>query len=282
MIEQGMTSPAFVLFVTGCCLVGLGCHSNGVAPSTSSSQTDRTTFFGASRCATANLQLCEDFEAGTLDESLWQVTGAAPVIDDVHAARGSRALHVTVSGKGSSYIKEARTFPAANDTYFGRAFFYFQSLPGPPLSYAHWTVIAASGTGVSGEIRVGGQFQNGRNLFGVGTDNSVDPNGTGDWTNSDADPDGAPNDVPVGEWVCLEWMHKGDTSETRFWWDGIEHPSLDTTPATPHGGNSAEPFILPQFTDVWLGWYEYQVTDQAFELWIDEIAIDGQRIGCAS
>jgi hypothetical protein len=276
-----MTSPAFVLCVTGSCLVAVGCHSNA-APSTSSFPTDRTTFFGATRCATANVQLCEDFEAGTLDQSLWQVTGAVPVIDDVHAARGSRALHVTVSGKGSSYIKETRTFPATNDTYFGRAFFYFQSLPGPPLSYAHWTVIAASGTNVSGEIRVGGQFQNGHNLFGVGTDNSVDPNGTGDWTNSDADPNGAPNDVPVGEWVCLEWMHKGDTSETRFWWDGVEHPSLDTTPTTPHGGNSAEPFILPQFTDVWLGWYEYQVTDEAFELWIDEIAIDGQRIGCAS
>ncbi len=180
------------------------------------------------------MQLCEDFEAGTLDESLWQVTGAGPVIDDVHAARGSRALHVTVSGKGSSYIKETRTFPATNDTYFGRAFFYFQSLPGPPLSYAHWTVIAASGTNVSGEIRVGGQFQNGRNLFRLGTDNSVDPNGTGDWT----------------------------------------------TPT--HGGNSAEPFILPQFTGVWLGWYEYQVTDETFEVWIDEIAIDDQRIGCAS
>jgi hypothetical protein len=189
---------------------------------------------------------------------------------------------VAVAGKGSSYIKETRTFPATNNTYFGRAFFYFQSLPGPPLSYAHWTVIAASGTDVSGEVRVGGQFQNGRNLFGVGTDNSVDPNGTGDWTNSDADPNGAPNDVPVGEWVCLEWMHKGDTSETRFWWDGVEHPSLATTPTTPHGGNSAQPFILPQFTALWLGWYEYQVTDEPFELWIDEIAIDGQRIGCAS
>jgi hypothetical protein len=275
-----MRSPASLLLVAGSGLIVVSCQSNG--GSSSPSLTDRTAFFGASRCATAHLQLCEDFEAGTLDGSLWEVTGVPPTIDDLHAARGTRALHVTVDGKGSSYIKETRTFPAANDTYFGRAFFYFQSLPGPPLSYAHWTIIAASGTNVSGEIRVGGQFQNRRNLFGVGTDNSVDPNGTGDWTNSDADPNGAPNAVPAGEWVCLEWMHKGDTNETRFSWDGVEHPSLYTMPSTSHGGNSAQPFILPQFTNIWLGWYEYQLTDEVFELWIDEIAIDGHRIGCAS
>lgn len=127
MIEESVASPLFVLAVSGSCLVAAGCHPNA-APSTSSFPTDRTAFFGASRCAAANVQLCEDFEAGTLDDSLWQVTGAVPLIDDVHAARGSRALHVTVSGKGSSYIKETRTFPAPNDTYFGRAFFYFQSL----------------------------------------------------------------------------------------------------------------------------------------------------------
>jgi len=208
--------------------------------------------------------------------------GAAPVVDDVQAARRKKALHVTVNGNGPSYIKETKTFPAASDTYYGRLFVYFHSLPAAPLTYAHWTFIAASGTGVSGEIRVSGQLQNGVNLFGVGTDNRTDPNGTGDWTNADTDPAGTPSSVPVDRWICVEWMHKGDTSETRFWWDGVEHPSLGTTPTTPHGGNSAQPFLLPQFTDLWLGWYEYQVTDETFELWLDEIAIDVQRIGCAA
>jgi hypothetical protein len=49
---------------------------------------------------------------------------------------------------------------------------------------------------------------------------------------------------------------------------------------TPHGGNSTQPFILPQFTNVWLGWQEYQTTTETFEMWIDEIAIDKERIGC--
>jgi hypothetical protein len=241
--------------------------------------TDRTKFFGASRCALANVQLCEDFESGTLDPNIWKVTGTAPMIDGVEHARGNKALHIKQVGNGASYIKETKTFPEQNDTYFGRAFVYFKSLPTTAgMSYAHWTFIAASGTGTVGEIRLSGQLQNGKNLFGVGTDSGTSPTGTGDWTNSDKDPNNMPLAVPTGQWLCIEWMHKGDTNESRFWWDATEHPSLYTS-STMHGGNM-NPYILPQFTNVWLGWQEYQTSTETFELWIDEIAIDKERIGC--
>jgi hypothetical protein len=242
--------------------------------------TDRARFFGASRCADAGLQLCEDFENGTLNQSIWAVVGGTPVIDGAEHARGSRALHVTVNGNGQSAIREKSTFPEPADTYFGRMFVYFKSLPTPPgMTYAHWTIVAATGNVVAGEIRVSGQLQQGKNLFGVGTDNRTDAGtATGDWTNSDKDPNGSPAAVPLGQWICLEWMHKGDTSETSFWWDATLHPSLSTS-ETVHGGN-LNPYQLPQFTSVWLGWQEYQTSTEPFELWIDEIAIDPHRIGC--
>ncbi len=240
--------------------------------------TDRSLFFGPSRCADAGVQLCEDFETGMLDKSVWTPVGTAPVIDGMEHARGAHALHITLPMNGLSAISEKKTFPEPNDTYFGRMFVYFKSLPTPPgMTYAHWTIIAASGTQVPGEIRVSGQLQQGKNLFGVGTDNQTDA-GTGDWTTSDRDPAGMPRAVPTGEWICLEWMHKGDTSDTQFWWDDAVHPSL-TTSLTVHGGNS-NPFLLPQFTSVWFGWQEYQTSTETFELWIDEIAIDTRRIGC--
>ncbi len=239
---------------------------------------DRAQFFGSSRCAQAGVQLCEDFESGVLDKMTWTVEGTPPVIDGLQHARGTRALHITQPGNGLSYIKEAKTFPEMNDTYWGRIFVFFKSLPAAPLTYAHWTFIAASGTGVTGEIRVSGQLQNGGNFFGVGTDNRVDDAGTGDWTSSDRDPPNAPMPVPLNQWLCIEWLHKGDTNETRFYWDGVEHPSLSTS-AAMHGGN-VNPFLLPQFTNVWIGWQEYQTTTESFELWIDEIAIDSARIGC--
>ena len=31
---------------------------------------------------------------------------------------------------------------------------------------------------------------------------------------------------------------------------------------------------------LWVGWNEYQTTTEKFEMWVDEVAVDGQRIGC--
>src|SRR4051812_8355827 len=42
-------------------------------PGTRSFSTDRTQFFGSSRCAQSGLLLCDDFESGTLDRNTWQV-----------------------------------------------------------------------------------------------------------------------------------------------------------------------------------------------------------------
>jgi hypothetical protein len=251
--------------------------------------TDRGLFFGASRCSTANLQLCDGFETGSLDTTTWSYVGTHAVVDGLEAARGTKALHVTVVGNGLSLIKETKTFPEPGNTYWGRLFVYFKSLPewlpnDAGMSYAHWTFAYATGTGITaaGQIRLSGQLaQKGGmylNHFGVGTDDRVDEAGTGDWTNSDDDPDGSPAPVPTGSWACIEWLHSGATNETRFFWDAVEHPSLYTS-ASVHGGNT-NPYILPQFDAVSMGWQEYQASTETFELWIDEVAIDPNRIGC--
>lgn len=239
---------------------------------------DKGAFFGASRCAQAGVKLCDDFESGTLDAATWSAVGSSkPVVDGMQHARGAKALHVTITGNGGSYVRETKTFPATNNTYWARMFVWFESMPGPPMTYSHWTFAAATGTQVAGEIRLGGQLQNGKNLFGVGTDNRT-ASGTGDWTTSDKDPGNTPAAVPTKQWLCVEWLHAGQTNETRFFLDAVEHPSLHTT-ATKNGGNG-KPFVLPQFDALWVGWNEYQPATQKFEMWIDEIALDDQRIGC--
>jgi hypothetical protein len=242
--------------------------------------TDRNLFFGASRCADAGFQLCEDFESGQIDNATWsQASSGNLAVETTDHARGTHALHITQAGNGSSYIRETKTFPATNNTYFGRAFFKFIRLPmNADMSYAHWTILAGSGTVVDGEIRVSGQLSNSTNLFGVGTDNRTMATGTGDWTTSDNDPNGMPGAVPTNTWICIEWMHDGQHNETRFYWDDVEHPSLHTT-STMNGGNGM-PYLMPQFTNVWVGWAEYQTSSVPFELWVDEIAIDSARIGC--
>jgi hypothetical protein len=235
--------------------------------------TDRDEFFGASRCSSA-FTLCEDFEQTSLNTTRWRVQGPAPVIDSTRAARGMRSAHFHTEDNGLSLIHTTSIFPATNNTYWGRMFVYFDTMPTAPM-WAHWSIAAAVGSGNDAEIRVGGQWDGMENRFGVGTDHGP----TGDWTTLDEDPG---NPVPVDTWICVEWLHKGDTDETRFYWDGVEHPSLHTT-ATEHGGTQSEDYLMPEFESVFVGWWLYQAgtTPPEFDVWIDEVALDGERIGCS-
>jgi hypothetical protein len=241
--------------------------------------TSRADFFGDSRCKNSGFALCEDFESGTLDTATWNPRGAAPTIETTRAARGAYSAHFHTTDNGLAYITETKTFPAPNDTYYARVFVWFEALPTAP-AWAHWTISGAQAGMAQDapEIRIGGQWDSNHDieLFGVGTDHGV----TGDWTNLDADPNGKPAAVPAQEWVCLEWMFDGSANQTKFWWDGVEHPSLATS-STNHGGSS-DPFVLPAFDSMWVGWWLYQAnTDPPeFDVWIDEVAVDYTRIGC--
>jgi hypothetical protein len=236
--------------------------------------TDPGTFFGASRCATLHAQLCDDFEAATLDTKTWTPSGDVS-LDTAQFARGKQALHLHIVDQAWATIAETQTFPEANNHFFGRLFFRATAIPTTaPNTAAHWTLVAGAGNGTS-EIREGGIV----GKWGTGTDNQA-ADGTGDWTNADNDPAGNPKPVPSNTWACVEWEYDGSKNETRFWWDGVEHPSMHTT-STMHGGNS-NAYILPPFTNVKIGWMLYQtpVNPTTFDIWIDEIAIDTKRIGC--
>jgi hypothetical protein len=238
--------------------------------------TNRDDFFGEPRCGT-QYALCEDFESGTLDADRWDQRGTVD-IDDSQSARGTYSAHFHTEDNGIAYITQTEAFPAPNNTYYARIFVRFDTMPTAP-AWAHWTVAGAQDATVTDnapEIRIGGQYHpdEDMNLFGVGTDRGP----TGDWTN--LDDDNGPEEVPVDSWVCLEWMFDGQNNQTKFWWDGVEHPSLATS-ETVHGG-SDDPFILPDFGSSWFGWWLYQAgtTPPEFDVWIDEIAIDYARIGC--
>src|SRR5690606_29563759 len=237
--------------------------------------TDREEFFGSSRC-TDEFELCEDFEAEALDTDVWGVRGPAPSIDDTRAARGSRSAHFHTLDNGLSYIEQTLTFPAAGNRYFARLFVYFENMPTAP-EWAHWSIAGALGSGTDAEIRVGGQYDNVINRFGVGSDYGP----TGDWTILDGDPAGSPREVPVREWICVEWLHDGSAHETRFYWDGVEHTSLFTS-ADDHGGDDAEQYLLPEFESVWVGWWLYQPDTEPgeFDVWIDEVVFDDEGVGC--
>jgi hypothetical protein len=266
--------------------------------------TDRSTFFGDSRCSATGALFCDGFEEAALDAGDWSLSsygGGTPVtLSTAQAARGTGSIHVMLTGSGSSHLTLKKIFPVPADLYFGRVFVRFHQLPRPPMTYSHWTFAAGSGTGAAGETRLSSQYHPGEgNLFSVGTDTGDEDGGTGDWTNDDKDPgpdsgaDGGVEAIPVDQWICVEWMNDGGNDLTRFWWDGVEHPSLSTS-KTVHGidgkipDDKDLPYILPMYNQAWIGFDEYSDAGQTgadkitFEAWLDEIAYDTQRIGCSN
>ena len=215
---------------------------------------------GPSRCASAGVALCESFENG-LDPALWttrQSGDGTVAVDGVHAARGTRALHVkTTTGNGFATITERMSFPAPSNVLYGRMFVWFED---DLTTDGHFSLAEGAGTGTAGVIRFGGQNK----VFGVGTDGGA----SGDWTDKDSQL------IPFKTWICAEFEFKGDTHEFHAWWDDVERTALHRGPAQ-HAG-----FTMPQFNSLWFGYWMYNMVEPQ-ELWIDEIAVDFKPIGCA-
>jgi polysaccharide lyase-like protein len=217
----------------------------------------------ASRCATAGVALCEDFENG-LDAATWTTTksGDATIeVDAAHPARGSKALHIKTAGSGYAYITEKKSFPATNNILYGRMFVY---LGDPFATDGHFTLAEGAGTGVPAKIRFGGQNK----VLGVGTDGGD----SGDWTDKDDKP------IPAQTFICTEFQFKADSNEFHVWVDDVERPLLN------RGVMQHEKFAMPTFNSLWFGYWLYAGSipgqTEAQELWIDEIAVDFKPIGC--
>ena len=215
---------------------------------------------GPSRCSSAGVALCESFENG-LSTTLWttrQSGDGSVAVDEVHAARGSKALHVkTTAGNGFAYISERMSFPAPSNILYGRMFVWFEDAL---TTDGHFTLAEGAGTGTPAVIRFGGQNK----FFGVGTDSGA----SGDWTDKDN------RLIPFKTWVCAEFEFKGDTHEFSAWWDDVERTALHRGPSQ-HAG-----FTMPTFNSLWFGYWMYNMIEPQ-ELWIDEIAVDFKPIGCS-
>jgi hypothetical protein len=237
-------------------------------------------FFGSSRCATANVLFCEDFETpgdgGTIP-ARWQptTTGSSTIaIDSAKAARGSRSAHFhIVVPQGQSYVHamltEKATFPQLASHVFGRVFMFLDQMPSDGV---HWTMIEGQGRlpgqTFDAKYRYGGMFHklmaNYETTGGPHTD----------FATSSA------TIMPTGRWSCFEWEYEKSTDTMHLWLD--ETALADMTVVNHVKTDTANVWNAPDFAGMNLGWEHYQVsTVLDFNLWLDEVAIDGARIGCS-
>lgn len=214
----------------------------------------------SSRCVGLPLQLCEGFETGAL-ASRWTpaLAGATLAIDGNFAYRGTHSLRVdaplSAGPTVQAEITEHDTFPASD--FFMRAFLYLPAAT-PPAP-----------------LRVMTPFQTTPPLTGIAfyvvpTSSGFSPrisDSIGHQTYDTLMPSFA-----TDRWVCLEWeLLVGTPGQVHVWVDDVEYTDLalrfDTMTSPPFGTLA---FGLLR-----------QGAAPAHSLWLDELAVDTQRITCA-
>jgi hypothetical protein len=92
---------------------------------------------------------------------------------------------------------------------------------------------------------------------------------------------GAPVAITLGQWTCLEWQFDGAQNEMRLWADGVLIPELTVSGATTAGSCVGATFTGGVFDQVSLGWAKVNSEDAGtMDMWLDDVSIDTQRIGC--
>jgi len=240
----------------------------------------------------ANSIFCDDFEeydAGGLPSPTWGANqnGGALAVDETRAHSGRRAVKMSAAASNGYRsvmisLSKPSVLPVANNHLFGRMSFYLDS---SPTTSVHWTFIDGYGATASGYhalYRYGGQTPsaNGNTLMA-----------NYDTPDSYSSPPVGPSSdcylhsatvVPTGAWSCAEWEFDGPKNTMRFWLDGAAVTDLTMTGTGEGCVHQPKTFtwLAPTFSRIDLGWESYQA-DPARTIWIDDVALGTQRLGCA-
>jgi hypothetical protein len=220
---------------------------------------------------------CDDFEVyapGNAPGKPWAAStsgGGKISIDASKAFSGKQSLHVTTPGgsfNGGMLTQRMPALPLPGNNLYGRMMVYFEARPGPAV---HFTLFGAYGS-----LPAGGGTA-GYTMGGTGKGLPLFNYTKGDFTKNERT-----MLWPVGRWACAQWQFDGSTGpdgttrdELRFWLDGSPRTDLTIIKTT-----SAGAWRAPTFDRLRLGFENYQPTDAAIEVWIDDFAIDGKPVGC--
>ncbi|HVR64888.1 MAG TPA: hypothetical protein VMU50_23485 [Polyangia bacterium] len=239
---------------------------------------------GGAACPAGAL-LCEGFESYAAPADLaaaWKTTtsaGATMTVDGTKAFGGGRALHIrAAAGTPSAVIIKdgAPLFPIAGNVMWGRVMMWLTATPGGNY---HWNSIQSAGTipgsNLWGKYGWGGQY--GKVLAGYTVRN--DPAGAAivDCSKPSA------MAFPDQRWVCVQWQFDSTKNEMHLWFDGALLTDVDvvgTGTRCVNNGDLGKPWAGPAFANLTLGWQQYQGSNGALELWLDDVAVGTQRVGC--
>jgi hypothetical protein len=229
-------------------------------------------------CEAGQYIICEDFEStdvGAIPQGWTQHGDASGVADDA-AKHGSRSLKL-----GAIPVWERRIYhdaSALGSAHWGRIFYKVKAPV--PDAFVHSTLVALHGTGPAmqpGEYRTVDTVKHAKDTANVGSRHqflyNVQRDGAGEFAT------GTSYDWSFDEqWHCAEWYIDGTNQRFQFYFDGSEEIAFEDGFQTDQGFVDAD--IPSSFSEVRIGWINYQTSPPGFTAWIDDIALDDERIGC--
>ncbi len=240
------------------------------------------------------LLFSDDFEshaAGALPGAPWSEatfkSGAVIQVDAAHAFSGQQALHI-FTPRGARYrrgyvaIHLKGPVPAAMPGMYGRAMVFLDAAPvalagAPPV---HWTLL--QGEGRSADDRYNSIYRlgvEGKDGLGLMANFETTPPVTTDCKQPSA------RSLPTKRWTCVEWHMEVASNEMQFWLDGrkVAHVTGATAANACRGNDLQGQWRAPpKFDSFYIGFERYADSANDQDLWIDDVALSKQRLGCAA
>ncbi len=213
-----------------------------------------------------NALFSDDFEGAAVDMTKWTPRingGGLAAIDTSRKHLGNSSLRISANNGYSTLLAKegAPIFPAPNNTYFGRVWFF---VPTPlPTDHVIWL---ESGVVMNDqhEVRIGMHL-------GFGQINL--------WQNGEVDIREPTAPMRPDAWICLEFRMGPDVLE--IWMDGTRVDGLSTTnwvaANQANGNQTPRTGWSPTHAAFRLGW---ELSGGTRQIWYDDVALGHARIGC--
>jgi hypothetical protein len=231
----------------------------------------------------------DDFEArptGQVPGAPWKEesyrSGAVIAIDSVHAFSGRRALHVRTPGgadyrRGYVAIHLHDPLPQLQAAMYGRVMVWLDAAPGDEP--VHWTLLQGEGRSADDRYnsiyRLGLEQQGGTQLM---ANFETTPPVSTDCRQQSR------RRLPVRRWACVEFHLDAASNEMQFWLDGRDITQVRGRAAAALSCKGDDLGALwlapPRFDSFYLGFERYGDTAGDQNVWIDDVVLSRQRVGC--
>ncbi len=242
-------------------------------------------------CGTDTGVLCDGFEGALIDSGKWSKLGAVSLSTEQKYS-GSQSVKVVAKGGGynANGIRAALgNMGSLRKNQYGRMMMLVtaENPRGGDFTFveavgkANYTIPAEVsptpplGVLVSYRARVDGSVDKFANNYDTNNNWKTDC-----WSHS-----GSPPAVPKDTWACMEWNFNATSNELTYWLNGTK---MSVSVKNKNGSNC----VSHSQNDLWtgpakfdslqLGANQYKATDKPRTLYIDDVVVDTQRVGCPS